>query len=165
MKSLTAGVIAVIVVVVIAVVAAIVVLVSSNKAAKQNRTGPIQEVTACMFGLSQKSSFVNWLASSDLGGGKLVMGTLSQVTTEGCHPENKYWEQFTEVNKVLPGLKQLSVTNSLVCTHLTLEGWGMDNFGFCGFQSKPDKLLDKQDFKNISSFSYRSLQGGGKGST
>lgn len=35
------------------------------------------------------------------------MGTLSlfQVTAEGCHPENKYWEQFTEVNKVLPVLK------------------------------------------------------------
>lgn len=32
-------------------------------------------------------------------------------------------------------------------------------------KSKEGKLLDKQDFKNISSFSYRSSQGEGKGST
>lgn len=54
-----------------------------------------------------ESFVINWLASSDLGSGKLVMGILSlfQVTTEGCHPENKYWEQFIGVNKVPPGLK------------------------------------------------------------
>lgn len=70
------------------------------------------------------------------------MGILSlfQVTAEGCHPENKYREQFTEVNKVPPGLKQFRVADKFVCTYLTSRDGKRTASSLVFLKSNPDEV-------------------------